>query len=163
MAAVTEGSAELRKLRLTWQNLAEWEQIELAGPGGRVPRAVREGGHVLEKHVYIGEAELQARAATLPEKIATKFNDPDTAVHAINRVLEANRARIQTFLSALKPGEAEFLEVTGTVDSPIGYGYRALPDGAVQRVDGIRRVTVWLQADGVGKGGWLVRTAYPVP
>ncbi len=147
--------------RVTWQNLAEWEQLELEGSGGRIARKLREGGHLLGQHVEISESALQARAPTLSSKIATKFTDADVAVNAVNRTLEKNWRTVQSFLSKLKTGEAEFLEISAQMDKPVGFGYQAMANGTVTRVDGLRDVVVWVQADGVG--GWLVRTAHPVP
>lgn len=147
--------------RVTWQNLAEWEQLELAGSGGRVPRAMREGGHILEHHIEISDVALQARAAKTAEKVATKFVDADTAVHAVNRVLDANWPRVRSFLSGLGPGEAPFLEISATLEKSVGSGYKVLADGSVTKLEGLKKVVVFVQADGVG--GWLVRTAFPTP
>jgi len=153
--------------QITWQDLAEWEQLELAGEGGRIPRAVREGGHTLEKHVYITDAGLQARAPTVTEQVATKFNNPELAVEAINHAVAKNKNILSKFLSGLKPGEAEYIQLVTTVDKDIGYGYQAVKTGAgsvapsVRHLDNLRTVIVHVQADGTG--GFLVRTAYPVP
>lgn len=147
--------------KVDWQNLSEWEQLELAGNGMRVPKAVREGGHTLEHHVYITDTRLQARAATTTEKVATKFTDADVAVTAINEVVSRNAGQLQNFLKGLKIGEAEYLELTATLQKEVGYGYRVLEGGAIQRIDNLHNVVVYVQADGVG--GWLVRTAFPKP
>jgi uncharacterized protein DUF4157/CDI toxin RNase A-like protein/uncharacterized protein DUF922 len=148
-------------MRVTWQNLAEWEQLELEGSGGRVPRAAREGGHVLEKHIYITDEGLQARAPTTGERVATTFSDPDIAVRAINDTIEQNAPQIQARIAASPLGECDAFSVEATFGNDIGHGYRAMPDGTLVRLDGLRTVQVWVQADGTG--GWLVRTAFPIP
>jgi hypothetical protein len=152
--------AEIREI--SWQDLAEWEQLELAGTGGRVSRAMREGGHLLEKHVYITDEALQIRAPQIAEKVATKFNDADTAVFAINRALKENIGQLKSYLAGLKTGEVgDGVELITSLDKSVGYGYRALEDGSLVRLDNLRKVAVWVLSDGVG--GWLIRTAHPIP
>lgn len=146
---------------VSWQDLAEWEQLELAGTGGRVAKGLREGGHILERHVYITDEALQARAPTLGEKVATTFGDADTAVYAINRTLEQNAGSLDAFMGHAGTGEVDYIELTATLDRSVGHGYRALADGTVQRLDHLYQVVVGVQSDGVG--GWLIRTAFPKP
>ena len=148
-------------MRVTWQDLVDVEQWELSGEGDRVARALREGGHMLEKHVYITDAALQARATQTGERVATAFVDPDTAVTAINYVIEQNAVRILVRAGMQGPGEAEAFVIEATLPDDIGYGYRALPDGTTVRLDGLRTVQVYVQP--TGTGGWIVRTAFPIP
>lgn len=152
---------------VTWQDLAEWEQLELlqpeevAGGATRVGKDVQAGGHVLSGHVYASDRVLEARALASDAPI-TKFADADTAVNAINQTLEANAKEVQSFTSNLRPGvpASRAFEWTVPASEPAaGYGFQRLPNGTVQRISGLRKVIVVLQSHGTL--GWVIRTAFP--
>jgi hypothetical protein len=193
VARGTAPGSERAVRRLTWQDLAHVEQLEMSETGARVPKKVKldpagpkmepqAGGHTLEKHIYMTDADLEARALQMWQSkldqaaaataqgaapvqpdptAATRFVDPDAAVLAVNDVLAKRRGEVEKFLRDAPFGDEAIMAFEADLKRPVGTGFVVdPPSGTAIRIEGLTKVTVVLKWNGVG---WVVRTAFPIP
>lgn len=80
------------------------------------------GGHTVEQHIAITDAQLQERLLrSAPISAATKFTDYPTAVVAVRDSLRAHAPCIDQWLG----GSLQEIKYYYRHEQPIGYGFRA--------------------------------------
>ena len=134
-------ASELSAARAT----AARELLELS-EGGEL------GGHLIERHVGLTEAQLADRIATEGIKTASTFATEAEAAATLADALEANAAKISEWLNN---------GAKGTLEIDVDFsGGTVLEQGAEGVTEGTG-ASFFLRSD--GQGGFYVVTGYPTP
>jgi len=123
---------------------------------GNLAREERQGGHLIRKHV--GQTPAQLRARLERERnisAASSFTDLPTAETAVDAALNANRDRINQWLTGASP---RFV-VNYTAQNTVGITLRR-GDGDAQST---RRLRLVLVRDNRERDGYRILTGYPTP
>jgi hypothetical protein len=138
------------------QSTAPIRESPANGPTQRydLERDEQRGGHTLERHVGLSEAELRERLSREPNiSAASTWTDRESAERTVDEALRANRGRIETWMrrGMPRPNLAVHLDAGRVIG-------RTLHRGEGRAVDSTRAVIV-LRAS--GPDNFYVLTAYP--
>lgn len=150
-AAIVAGAARAASIRAGRISLARHE----AAAGSRV------GGHTIARHVGWTEAQLRRRIAETatrrnPPNAISTFDDLATAERIVSRGLRANRAKIESWSRAARPGDRLRVDVVSR--TPVGDAV-VRSTGDLVRLSKVRIIVKLETYDGMP---YYVLTAHPI-
>lgn len=122
--------------------------------GGGLQAYEDAGGHLIERHVNLTDADLAQRLATSNISSASSFADRSAAESAVSAALDANQATIKSYLASNTKG---YLAVEYTSSTPVG---STLIRGASRSVPA-SEVRVVIARDPTLPTGYKIITGYP--
>ena len=122
-------------------------------PGGSLAASTTAGGHLIEKHVGLSEAELAARLAGQKIPAASSFYDLEIAENASAATLRANAAQVAEWLRGSEPE----LPLTLVFTYPVGV---TIPRGTQSALEAYGVRLLLRRTDQLAEG-YYVHTGYP--
>jgi filamentous hemagglutinin len=112
------------------------------------------GGHLIERHVGMSDADLANRLATSNVSSASTFTDRASAETAVSAAIDSNRSAIQDYLAGNSNG---YLAIEYVAPTPVG---TSLSRGATNSVP-VNNVRVVITKDPTMPTGYRIVTGYP--
>jgi filamentous hemagglutinin len=122
--------------------------------GGGLQAYEDAGGHLIERHVDLTDADLAQRLATSNISFASRFADRSTAEAAVSAAVDENQATIQSYLASNTKG---YLAIEYTSSTPVG---STLLRGASSTAPA-SEVRVVIARDPTIPAGYKIITGYP--
>ncbi|WP_425518848.1 RNase A-like domain-containing protein, partial [Pseudomonas lijiangensis] len=122
--------------------------------GGGLRAHENAGGHLLDRHVDLTDADLAQRLATSNISSASRFADRATAEAAVSAAVDANQATINSYLSS---GTKGYLAIEYSSSIPVG---TTLVRGASSTTPA-SEVRVVIARDSSMSTGYKIITGYP--
>ncbi|WP_334079313.1 two-partner secretion domain-containing protein [Microbulbifer sp. M83] len=156
---VEPGAADAEAGDLLARN--DGDRFDLDYHENHIPPGSRNGGHLLERHVGLSDAELIARSngtggQRIPLGGSSSFSSKQAAEHYVNQTLNRNEAEINSWLQS-NPGskpkafDSIFVQPTGR--------YVPAKSSTASNVNGVRVV---VQADSTSPNGYRIITGHPI-
>ncbi|GAA5106426.1 hypothetical protein GCM10023211_06250 [Orbus sasakiae] len=134
----------------------ELDNIIYQVPGGGLIAHEAAGGHLIARHVAKTEQELFERVANGQVKTASSFTDMATAEKIVSLAIEANRKKIQQYLSGSEHG---YLVIEYQANYVIGISVTRGKYGSIK----VRNARIILARDPRMPVGYKIITGYPAP
>ncbi|WP_416347958.1 RNase A-like domain-containing protein [Caballeronia mineralivorans] len=112
------------------------------------------GGHLIERHVGMSDADLANRLSTSNVSSASTFTDRAAAETAVSAAVDSNQTVIQNYLSGNSNG---YLAIEYTSPTPVG---TSLSRGSTSSVS-VNSFRVVLAKDPTMSTGYRIVTGYP--
>ena len=125
-------------------------------PGGGLWANELRGGHTIESHISLSDADLLQRLAAESLRRTSSFYNPDIAESAINSALKQNMGQIRAWLASTS---SQLTINTGTPGLFVGRTATAAT-GLIEDVQGVRIVLV--RTPSLSEG-YRILTAFPQP